>query len=234
MYVDVLSMFSQVLRHRGAKITWGSTLMERGHGILTPSDIQHSAATQIWRCYRLVSRAKHSCLSSSADTTFCLHRFGARQSFWGADEEITDRISLHDHCIRIRWTPDTAGTRPDYVPEPVYPEYIPLEDEHVFPAEEQPLPPVDSPTAESTRYITESDPKEDPEEYEDDKTKDGPVDYPMDGGDDGDDDDDDSSRDDADDEDEDKEDEEEEEEEEHPALVDFAVVVPTVEPVSPT
>ncbi|GJT75549.1 retrovirus-related pol polyprotein from transposon TNT 1-94 [Tanacetum coccineum] len=30
---------------------------------------------------------------------------------------------------------------PDYVPEPVYPEYIPLEDEHVFPAEEQPLPP---------------------------------------------------------------------------------------------
>ncbi|GKF28486.1 hypothetical protein Tco_0094828, partial [Tanacetum coccineum] len=30
---------------------------------------------------------------------------------------------------------------PDYVPEPMYPEYIPLEDEHVFPAEEQPLPP---------------------------------------------------------------------------------------------
>ncbi|GKB25424.1 reverse transcriptase domain-containing protein [Tanacetum coccineum] len=30
---------------------------------------------------------------------------------------------------------------PDYVPEPIYPEYIPLEDEHVFPAEEQPLPP---------------------------------------------------------------------------------------------
>ncbi|GKE34049.1 hypothetical protein Tco_1453371 [Tanacetum coccineum] len=58
---------------------------------------------------------------------------------------------------------------PDYVPEPVYPEYVPLEDEHVFPAEEQPLPPVDSPTAESPGYITESDPEEDPEEYEDDK-----------------------------------------------------------------
>ncbi|GKG66825.1 hypothetical protein Tco_0714735, partial [Tanacetum coccineum] len=28
--------------------------------------------------------------------------------------------------------------------------------------------PVDSPTAESPRYITESDPEEDPEEYEDD------------------------------------------------------------------
>ncbi|GJY86795.1 hypothetical protein Tco_0500821 [Tanacetum coccineum] len=72
---------------------------------------------------------------------------------------------------------------PDYVPEPVYPEYIPLEDEHEFPAEEQPLPPIDSPTTESPGY--------------DDETEDGPVDYPMDGGDDGDDDDGDSSRDDA-------------------------------------
>ncbi|GKA79658.1 hypothetical protein Tco_0786254 [Tanacetum coccineum] len=119
---------------------------------------------------------------------------------------------------------------PDYVPEPIYPEYIPLEDEHVFPVEEQPLPPVDSPTAESPGYVAESDPEEDPEEYEDDETEDGPVDYPMDGGDDGDDDDGDSSGDDADDED---EDEEEEEEEEHLALADSAVVVPTVEPVSP-
>ncbi|GKE87388.1 hypothetical protein Tco_1564863 [Tanacetum coccineum] len=100
---------------------------------------------------------------------------------------------------------------PDYVSEPVYPEYIPLEDEHVFPAEEQPLPPVDSPTAESSGYVAESNPEEDPEEYEDDETEDGPVDYPMDGGDDGDDDDGDSSGDDADDEDEDDENEEEEE-----------------------
>ncbi|GKG53162.1 hypothetical protein Tco_0552430, partial [Tanacetum coccineum] len=37
----------------------------------------------------------------------------------------------------------------DYVPEPIYRKYIPLEDEHEFPAEEQPLPPVDSPTTES-------------------------------------------------------------------------------------
>ncbi|GJV63542.1 reverse transcriptase domain-containing protein [Tanacetum coccineum] len=66
---------------------------------------------------------------------------------------------------------------PDYVPEPIYPEYIPLEDEHEFPAEEQPLPPVDSPTAESPGYVTESDPEEDPEEYEDDETEDGPVIY---------------------------------------------------------
>ncbi|GJT28285.1 hypothetical protein Tco_0908560 [Tanacetum coccineum] len=72
---------------------------------------------------------------------------------------------------------------PDYVPEPIYPEYIPLEDDHEFPAEEQPLPPIDSPTAESPGYVTESDPEEDPEGYEDDETEDGPVDYPMDGGD---------------------------------------------------
>ncbi|GKC13707.1 hypothetical protein Tco_1010489 [Tanacetum coccineum] len=97
---------------------------------------------------------------------------------------------------------------PDYVPEPMYPEYIPLEDEHVFPAKEQPLPPINSPTAESPGYVAESDPKEDLE----------------DGGDDRDDDDGDSSRDNADDKDED---------EEHPAPVDSAVVVPTVEPVSP-
>ncbi|GKE45509.1 hypothetical protein Tco_1472793, partial [Tanacetum coccineum] len=97
----------------------------------------------------------------------------------------------------------------DYVPEPIYPEYIPLEDELEFLAEEQPLPLVDSPTAESLGYVTESDPEEDPEEYEDDETKDGPVDYPMDGGDDGDDDDGDSSGDDAD-KDEDDEDEDDE------------------------
>ncbi|GKF11107.1 hypothetical protein Tco_0049033, partial [Tanacetum coccineum] len=124
----------------------------------------------------------------------------------------------------------------DYVPEPMYSEYIPLEDEHVFPAEEQPLPPIVSPTAESPGYVTESDPEEDPEEYEDDETEDGPVDYLIDGGEDGDDDDGDSSEDDANDKDEDEEDEDEEnkeEEEEHLALVDSVVVIPTVELVSP-
>ncbi|GJZ51771.1 hypothetical protein Tco_0606286 [Tanacetum coccineum] len=118
---------------------------------------------------------------------------------------------------------------PDYMSVPIYPEYIPLEDEHVFPVEEQPLPPVDSPTTESPGYVAESDPEEDPEEYEDDESdpEDGPVDYPMDGGEDGDDDDGDSSGDDADDEDED-----EEEEEEHLAPADSTIVVPTIEPVS--
>nr|GEY66873.1 hypothetical protein [Tanacetum cinerariifolium]GEY66874.1 hypothetical protein [Tanacetum cinerariifolium] len=93
---------------------------------------------------------------------------------------------------------------PDYVPEPMYPEYIPLEDEHVLPAKEQPLPPVVSPTAESSEY-----------------------------GDDGDDDDD-SSGDKTDDEDEDEEDEdEEEEEEENLALTESANVIPTDKLVSP-
>nr|GFA12093.1 hypothetical protein [Tanacetum cinerariifolium] len=111
---------------------------------------------------------------------------------------------------------------PDFMPEPIYPEYIPLEDEHIPSAEEQPLPHVGSPTAESPGYVAESDPEEDPEEYED-----GPVDYPMDGGDDGDDDDGDSSGDNADDKDED------EEEEEHLAPADSVVVIPTDELVSP-
>nr|GEX93471.1 hypothetical protein [Tanacetum cinerariifolium] len=111
---------------------------------------------------------------------------------------------------------------PDFVPEPIYPEYIPLEDEHILSAEEQPLPPVVSPTAESPGYVAESD----LEEYEDDKTEHGPDDYPMEEGDDGDDNDGDSSRDGADDEDED-------EEEEHLAPADFDVVIPTDELVSP-
>nr|GEY43818.1 putative reverse transcriptase domain-containing protein [Tanacetum cinerariifolium] len=114
---------------------------------------------------------------------------------------------------------------PDFVPEPIYPEYIPLEDEHILLAEEHPLPPVVSPTDESPGYVAESDLEEDPEEYEKDEAEDGPVDHPMDGGDDGDDDDDgNSSGYDADDEDEDNEDEEEEEE--HLASTDSAVVIP--------
>nr|GEW92546.1 putative reverse transcriptase domain-containing protein [Tanacetum cinerariifolium] len=119
---------------------------------------------------------------------------------------------------------------PDFVPEPIYPKYIPLEDEHILLAEEQPLPPVVSPTVESPEYVAESDPEEDLEEYKDDETEDGPVAYLMDRGDDGDDDDDDSSGDAADDEDEDEEDEEEEE---HLAPADSAVVIPTDKLVSP-
>ncbi|GJZ68307.1 hypothetical protein Tco_0631547 [Tanacetum coccineum] len=148
--------------------------------------------------------------------------------FWGADEEISDRDPEEPQTPLVPQDEDEREPMfiqahdPDYVPEPVYPEYIPLEDEHVFLAEEQPLPPVDSPTAESPEYVAELDPEEDPYEYEDDETKDGPVDYPMNGGDDGDDDDDDLSGDDADDED---EDDDEEKEEEHLARLTLLLLI---------
>ncbi|GJX17951.1 hypothetical protein Tco_0218783 [Tanacetum coccineum] len=148
--------------------------------------------------------------------------------FYGADEEIPDGGSPRVIMYGYDGLPmqPVAPLSSDYIPGPEEPQTPP--DEHVFPVEEQPLPLVDSPTAESPGYVVKSDPKEDLEEYEDDETEDGPVDYPMDGGDDGDDDDGDSSGDDADDEDEDEEDEDE-----HLAPADSAVIVPTVEPVSP-
>nr|GEV06538.1 hypothetical protein [Tanacetum cinerariifolium] len=127
------------------------------------------------------------------------------------------RVILGSRRGAIRWRFSVSH-------HPIYPEYIPLEDEHILPAEEQPLPPVVSPTIESPGYVAESNLEKDPE-YEDDETEDGLVDYPMD---EGDDDDGDSSGDDADDEDED-----EEEDEEHLALADSAVVIPTDELVSP-
>ncbi|GKA97656.1 hypothetical protein Tco_0825550, partial [Tanacetum coccineum] len=46
---------------------------------------------------------------------------------------------------------------PDYVPKPMYPEYIPLKDDHVFPAEEQPLPPVVSPTEDEAEEDEEEE-----------------------------------------------------------------------------
>nr|GEX59346.1 hypothetical protein [Tanacetum cinerariifolium] len=132
--------------------------------------------------------------------------------FWGADEELSDGGSPRVIVYGYDGLPmlPVAPPSPDYIPGPEEPHTPPApQDEDV--AEEQPLPPVVSPTAESPGYVVESDPEEDPEEYEEDKTGDGPVDYPMNGGDDGDDDDGDSSGYDADDEDEDEEDVEEEE-----------------------
>ncbi|GKF19506.1 hypothetical protein Tco_0068144 [Tanacetum coccineum] len=88
-----------------------------------------------------------------------------------------------------------------YVPQLVYPKFMPPEDE-VFLAEEQLLPAALSPTANLPRYIADSDHEEDPEEdHEEDLTN-----YPADEGDDDEDDDDD------DDVEEDEEDDEEEEE----------------------
>ncbi|GJT96655.1 hypothetical protein Tco_1092173 [Tanacetum coccineum] len=90
---------------------------------------------------------------------------------------------------------------PDFVSEPVYPEFMPPEDK-AFPVEELPLPAAISPTVNSPGYIADSDPEEDPEKD--------PADYPAGGGDD-DDDEDESSDDDEDDDDDVEEDEDEEE-----------------------
>ncbi|GKB94480.1 hypothetical protein Tco_0980617 [Tanacetum coccineum] len=124
--------------------------------------------------------------------------------------------------------PKQAPPSPVYVPyvlEPVYPEFIPPEDE-VFPAEEQPLPTAASPTADSPGYVPESDPEEDLEEDDDEDPKEDPTDYPADGGDDGDGEDDSSD----DDEDDDIDIEGDEEEEEHTAPADSTnVALPSVD-----
>ncbi|GKF71635.1 hypothetical protein Tco_0207749, partial [Tanacetum coccineum] len=96
----------------------------------------------------------------------------------------------------------------DFVPKPIYPEYIPQEDE-ILPAEEQPLPAAALPTADSPGYVTEFDPDEEPEEDNEDPEED-PIDYPADR---------------ADDDDDEDEDEDEEEKEEHPTPADSVLPV---------
>ncbi|GJX93199.1 hypothetical protein Tco_0347785 [Tanacetum coccineum] len=182
---------------------------------VTPSDIQHSAATQVIenqvKSYR--EPAVMSSASSAVTYTSVYTDSEPGRVFWGADEEISDGGSPRvivlgydglpmqpvappssDYILgpeepQTPPVPQDEDERepmfiqphePDYVAEPIYPEYIPLKDEHEFPVKKQPSP-VDSPTAESPRYVVESDPEEDPEEYEDDETEDGPVDYPWTG-----------------------------------------------------
>ncbi|GJT35851.1 hypothetical protein Tco_0926270 [Tanacetum coccineum] len=138
--------------------------------LLTPSDIQHSAATQIWGCYRLVSRAKvienqQSCLLHhlrlpTLPSTPTLSQGGyfgepMRRYLMEAFHDGLPMQPVASPSLDYITGPEDEREPmfiqphdPDYVPEPIYPEYIPLEDEHVFPVEEQPLPPVDSPTVE--------------------------------------------------------------------------------------
>ncbi|GKE59818.1 hypothetical protein Tco_1510185, partial [Tanacetum coccineum] len=110
----------------------------------------------------------------------------------------------------------------DYVPKPIYLEYMPQEDE-VFPTEEQPQPAAVSPTAQSPDYVSESDPEVDPEEDDGEDPEEDPVDFPADGGDDGDDEEG-SSEDDEDDDMDIKADDDDEEKEEHPAPANSVVV----------
>nr|GEX44034.1 hypothetical protein [Tanacetum cinerariifolium] len=72
---------------------------------------------------------------SSLDSTVT-YTFVSSEDYHSGDEDEREPMFIQPHD-------------PDYVPGPMYPEYIPLEDEHVLMAEEQPLPPVVSPTAES-------------------------------------------------------------------------------------
>nr|GEZ78187.1 hypothetical protein [Tanacetum cinerariifolium] len=125
-----------------------------------------------------------------------------------------------------REEPEQAPPSPvyiPYVPELVYPEYIPPKDD-VFPAEEQPLPAAASPTAESPGCIPESDLDEDPEEDDDDEEEE-----PF--------------GDDVDEEDEEQDEYNDDEEEEHPASADsiphppalriLAMPIPPPSPLTP-
>ncbi|GKA96491.1 hypothetical protein Tco_0818586 [Tanacetum coccineum] len=74
--------------------------------------------------------------------------------------------------------PEQAPPLPEFVPEPVYQEFMPPEDD-VLPAEEQLLPAAISPTADSPGYIPESDLEEDPKEDNDEDPEEALADYPT-------------------------------------------------------
>ncbi|GKA51202.1 copia protein [Tanacetum coccineum] len=148
--------------------------------------------------------------------------YGLKQALKAWYDRLKAFLIKHDYSMgMVEFNTAITGPEyppsPEFVPEPVYSEFMPPEDEILL-AEEQPLPAADSPG-----YILESDPEEDPEEDDDEDPEEDPADYPADGGDDGDD------RDEPSDDDEDEEVDieaynKEEEEEEHPAPTDSTVV----------
>ncbi|GJS47237.1 putative reverse transcriptase domain-containing protein [Tanacetum coccineum] len=130
----------------------------------------YSAATQIWGCYILVSEPGYREPGYDGPPSPIQPVAPPLPDYIPGPEDPQTPPVPQDEDEREPMF--VQAHDPDYVPEPIYPEYIPLEDEHEFPTEEQPLPHVDSPTAESPRYVTESDPEEDLEEYEDDEIED--------------------------------------------------------------
>nr|GEV08643.1 putative reverse transcriptase domain-containing protein [Tanacetum cinerariifolium] len=84
--------------------------------------------------------------------------------FWGADKELSEGGFLRVIVYGYDGLPMLPPHDSNFMPEPMYPEYIPLEDEHILSDEEQPLPPIVSPNAESPVYVDELDPEEDTEE----------------------------------------------------------------------
>nr|GEU39380.1 calreticulin/calnexin [Tanacetum cinerariifolium] len=116
---------------------------------------------------------------------------------------------------------------PEFIPEPVYPEFMPPEDK-ILSAKEQPLPTAVLPTTDLPGYVPESDPKEDLEEDDDEDPKEDPANYHVDGGDESDDKD--ESSDDDEDDDIDMDIDRDDEEEEDLASADSAAVAfPAVE-----
>ncbi|GJY40968.1 hypothetical protein Tco_0428238 [Tanacetum coccineum] len=61
----------------------------------------------------------------------------------------------HFHDVPGPEEPNQAPLSPEFVPEPIYLEFMLSEDE-VFPAEEHPLPAAVSPTADSPGYMADS------------------------------------------------------------------------------
>nr|GEX53539.1 hypothetical protein [Tanacetum cinerariifolium] len=115
--------------------------------------------------------------------------------------------------------PEQAPPPPEFVLEPVYPDFMLTEDE-ILPAEELLLPAANSTTPDLLGYILESDPEEYPEEDDKDPEED-LADYPVDWDDDDKEDEEEECSGDEANEEEDDEDEDEEEKEEILAPVDF-------------
>ncbi|GKA35729.1 hypothetical protein Tco_0722220 [Tanacetum coccineum] len=127
-------------------------------------------------------------------------------------------------------SPGVIGPKHEGLPWMLDDPYV--QEDEVFPAEEQPLPAAASPTTQSPDYVLESNPEADPEEDDDEDHEEDPVDYPADEGDDGDDENE-SSEDDEDDDEVDIE--ADDEEEEHPSPADSIVVaLPAVDQASST
>ncbi|GJU33470.1 hypothetical protein Tco_1177059 [Tanacetum coccineum] len=142
-------------------------------------------------------------IMSSATFAVTLHspasRLCARQSFWGPMMKEVSRKAFHGHRIGYDRRPYTSSptlTRLHTRPRDHRHRHIPQdEDEHEFSAEEQPLPHVDSPTAESPVTVPRSTREGLTERSnEDDEDRGWSGYYPMTVGDNGNDEDGDSSR----------------------------------------
>ncbi|GJW35336.1 hypothetical protein Tco_0058256 [Tanacetum coccineum] len=131
------------------------------------------------------ARAVMSSASSAVTYTSVYTDSKPGRAFWGVDDEEIPEGGIPRVIVlgydRLPIQP-VAPPSPDYIPGPEDPQTpsVPQDEDECEPMfvqahdHDYPLPPVDSPSAESPGYVTESD----LEEYEDDETEDGPTDYP--------------------------------------------------------